>query len=139
MRYWDTSALIALVVREADTARREVQLREDGEIVTWWATRVECASAIGRLMRAGDLAPEHVAIALRKLEILSAGWTEVQPSDRVRTRAMRLLRVHPLRAADALQLAAGLAVHNECAGALVFLSADERLRVAAEKEGLDVR
>lgn len=139
MRYWDTSALIPLVVREADTARREAQLREDAEIVTWWATRVECASALGRLMRAGELAPEHVAIALRKLDMLSAGWTDVQPSERVRTRAMRLLRVHPLRAADALQLAAALAVHGECTGAMVFLSADERLSVAAEKEGLDVR
>ena len=37
---------------------------------------------------------------------LSSGWHEVVPSSRVRSAAERLLRVHPLRAADSLQLAA---------------------------------
>jgi predicted nucleic acid-binding protein len=138
VRYWDASALIPLLVKEADTSRREAQLREDAEIVTWWATRVECASAMNRLARAGDLQEEQLGTALEKLEMLAAGWIEVLPSDRVKTRAMRLLRVHPLRAADALQLAACLTVRGEAPSPMAFLCADTRLRAAADKEGLTV-
>ena len=51
MRYWDASAIVPLVVQEADTAKREAQLRQDGDIVIWWATHVECASALNRLVQ----------------------------------------------------------------------------------------
>lgn len=138
MRYWDASALVPLVVGEADTARREAQLREDAEIVTWWASRVECASALNRLARTGDMAEDQLAAALRKLDTLASGWIEVVPSDRLRARVLRLLRVHPLRAADALQLAACLAVCGDNPAHMVFLSADGRLLAAADKEGLTV-
>ena len=139
MRYWDASALVPLVVREPDTARRQTQLREDEEIVTWWATRVECASAMNRLARSREMTEEQLSVALRKLDTLAASWIEVLPSDRLRARAERLLRVHPLRAADALQLAACLSACGETSAPLVFLCADERLRSAADKEGLAVR
>ena len=138
MRYWDASALVPLVIREPDTSRRERQLREDAAIVTWWTTRVECVSALNRLVRSGDMTEERLGAALRKLDALAAGWIEVLPSERVRTRALRLLRVHPLRAADALQLAACLAACGETSAPLAFLCADERLRAAADKEGLAV-
>ena len=39
---------------------------------------------------------------------LEASWNEIDPTDRVRQQAMRLLRVHSLRAADSLQLAAAI-------------------------------
>jgi hypothetical protein len=58
----------------------------------------------------------------------------VQPGDLVREQALRLLRVHTLRAADALQLAAAL----EWAGAPTdadFVTFDDRLREAAVREG----
>lgn len=66
--------------------------------------------------------------------MLRASWFEVQPGDAIREQALRLLRVHPLRAADALQLAAAL----EWAGTptrAAFMTFDERLRSAAHREG----
>lgn len=138
MRFWDSSAIVPLVVGEPDTERREAQLGEDGDIVTWWAARVECASALARLVRSGDMSEAQQRVALRDLGELADSWTEVLPTDRVRTMALRLLRVHPLRAADALQLAACLVASDGDPGSLTFVCADARLRDAADKEGLIV-
>jgi hypothetical protein len=138
MRYWDSSALVSLLVQEPETAKREKQLRADAEIVTWWATRVECASALNRLARGGRLTQAQLKLALGDLDELAEGWAEVQPSDRVRLRAQRLLRVHPLRAADALQLSACLVAFDGESPGATFVCADERLGEAAEKEGLRV-
>lgn len=51
--------------------------------------------------------------------------------------AKRLLRVHPLRTADALQLAAALVYRAE-GSPLDFVCLDERLCSAAEREGFIV-
>jgi predicted nucleic acid-binding protein len=69
---------------------------------------------------------------LRQLERL---WVEVEPTQTVRRQAERLVRLHPLRAADALQLAAALVACHHEPGTLPFLTADERLAEAAQREG----
>jgi len=48
---------------------------------------------------------------------------------------VRLLRIHPLRAADAFQLAAALVACEERPAGFSFLTGDERLGEAAENEG----
>src|SRR5438445_435717 len=53
VRFWDTSALIALVVAERATARAERWLREDPDVVVWTLTRVELLSALARRRRCG--------------------------------------------------------------------------------------
>lgn len=58
--------------------------------------------------------------------------------ERVRERARRLLESHPLRAADALQLAAALIASEEEPKDLPFVTLDRRLALAAEKEGFKV-
>jgi predicted nucleic acid-binding protein len=138
MRFWDASALVPLLVAERDTAKRERQLLEDPAIVAWWGSAVECASALNRLARDGHLTARQLQTVLRDLESLAETWTEVVPSARLRTRALRLLRVHALRAADALQLSACLDACDRDTAALAFLCADARLCEAAEKEGLRV-
>jgi predicted nucleic acid-binding protein len=138
MRYWDSSALVPLLVRERDTTKRQAQLSEDAEIVTWWATRVECASALNRLARSGDLTEENLRKALRKLDGLAATWIEVLPSDRVKAGALRLLRLHGLRAADSLQLSACLQTSEGDPARMILISADKRLREAGDREGLCV-
>ena len=59
----------------------------------------------------------------------------IAPTDDVRRRAARLLAVHPLRAADALQLAAALVWVEEQPHGERFVSLDGRLRDAAAREG----
>ncbi|MBM3853603.1 MAG: type II toxin-antitoxin system VapC family toxin [Verrucomicrobia bacterium] len=51
MTFWDSSAVVPLLVSEPATARRESQSRADPSIVVWWGTPVECASALQRLVR----------------------------------------------------------------------------------------
>ena len=136
MRFWDSSALVALLVPEADTPQRVALLREDPEIVLWWATAVECESALQRRLREGVLSREQIRQAHRQLEQILTAAHEVIPSPSLRTLAQRLLRTHPLRAADALQLAAALTLQTSGAPALPFVCADARLRQAAEIEGL---
>jgi len=47
-----------------------------------------------------------------------------------------LLRIHPLRAADSLQLAAALTVAEQEPSSLSFVCLDQRLAEAAIREGL---
>ena len=138
MRYWDSSALVPLVVQEAETDQREQLQRQDRHIVTWWGSWVECASALNRLQRDGDLDDAGLNQALAKLNRAAAGWVRIRPSDRVRQRALRLLRVHPLRAADALQLAAALVACGDAPETLAMVCSDRRLSEAAAKEGFEV-
>lgn len=138
MKFWDASSVAPLLVEEADSSRREAQLREDPAMLVWWGTPVECVSALQRLVREDALTTEAALAAEERLRQLEATWIEVEASPPVRLQAHRLLRVHPLRAADALQLAAALVACVTEPGALPFLTADQRLRQAAAKEGFPV-
>ena len=62
----------------------------------------------------------------------------IAPTVALRERAGRLLRRHPLRAADALQLAAALAWTEHAPGGERFVCLDDRLRVAATREGFAI-
>jgi len=69
---------------------------------------------------------------------LSASWVEVAATVRVQDLAWRLLRVHPLRAADALQLSSALTACQNEPDRFSFLTGDERLALAAKLEGFNV-
>ena len=137
MRFWDSSALVALCLAQPKSKGARAALTTDPELVVWWASVVECASAIARLHREGLLTASDESAARALLETLRRSWFEVQPGDSVRAQAMRLVRLHPLRAADALQLAAAMEWSGSPASG-GFVTLDERLRRAAEREGFDV-
>jgi predicted nucleic acid-binding protein len=123
VRFWDSSALVPLLVTEAATAAREKQVEADPAMLVWWGTPVECASALQRLGREGALQRDDSTAAEKRLRLFEQLWIEVEPTQAVRRQAERLLRLHPLRAADALQLAAALvACHHEPA-TLAFVTA----------------
>ena len=136
--YWDTSALVPVLVQEADTALREKELSSIAGLVTWWGSRLECLSALCRREREGYLDANAFLKARRRLEVMGRQWIEVPPSNSVRARAERLLRIHPLRAADSLQLASALLAVNESTEGVGFYCADARLSEAASREGFDV-
>lgn len=138
MRFWDTSAVMPLVPREplSDDVRK--LLEEDVGIVVWWATRVECVSAISRRAREGSMDHEEEAMVRDLLNDLTGSWTEVQPSARLRSLAEQSLVAHPLRAADALQLASALVWCESQTRGRQFICLDERLRTAATRSGFDV-
>ena len=134
MKFWDSSAVVPLLADEEATAALLARLREDPQLAVWWRTPVECASALARLEREGAPA-DRVTEAFKRLDDLARAWTEVEPHDEIRDIARRLLRVHPLRAADALQLAAAYVAAERRPATLEFVTLDDRLRLAAMKEG----
>ena len=138
MRFWDTSAIVPLLVSQGASPAVHIEWDRDTDVVAWWATRVECVSAIARLEREGIAMAGDVAAAITRLTALADAWTEVQPQDRVRRTAERLLRVHALRAADAFQLAAAVVASDDDPSALVLVTRDDRLARAAEREGFVV-
>lgn len=138
MIYWDSSAVLPLIVQEPSSAGLRKFYSANSEAVAWWGTPVECVSALARLEREGGLEPGMVTEALRRLKEINESWHEVQPLDLVRDTAARLLRVHALRSADALQLAAALIACDHRPQAWQFVCLDSRLSAAAEREGFKV-
>ena len=138
MRYWDTSAIIGLLVDEPKSTVLRMEHARDVEMTTWWGTQVECVSAVARLEREGRLTSELSGELYLRLGKLAAGWVEIIPSERLRTTAERLLRVHPLRAGDALQLAAGIVGSEHRPTSMAFVTSDVRLALAAQREGFEV-
>jgi len=138
MRFWDSSALVPLCVDEPATDAVIALLETDTAVAVWWATPTECASALARLERDGDLDTAGARQAFDRLDRLAAGWFHVEPTDEIREVARRLLRVHPLRAADALQLAAAFVVAERRPPTLTLVTLDERIAAAGVKEGFDV-
>jgi uncharacterized protein len=138
MRFWDASAIVPLVIAEESTKGLQKLAAADPAMLVWWASSVECASAIARLERDGALEPRSANEAIDRLNRLAEGWHEVDASDAVRDAALRFLRVHPLRGADALQLAAAFVAAERRPSALHVVTLDERLATAGRKEGFTV-
>lgn len=139
MRFWDSSAIVPLIVAEATTERLLATTAQDPVMCVWWGTEVECVSALSRLEREGTLTDSAIPVALARLDGLADSWNEVQPTATLRNTARRLLRVHPLRGADSLQLAAAIVVSEGLPSSLDMVTLDERLASAARREGFTVR
>ena len=135
MRFWDASAIVPLLVEEPEHAGMIAALAEDETMLVWWATSIECVSALARREREGALEGDALRVALERLRGLASQWHEVLPSTVVRTVAERVLRVHPLRAAAAQQLAAALVAAEHDPSTLGFVCLDDRLNDAASREG----
>ena len=84
MRFWDACAIVPLLMAETTTKTLQGLANSDPAMLVWWATEVECASAIARLEREGALEPSVVNEAFDRLKRLAEGWHEVDPSDGVR-------------------------------------------------------
>lgn len=133
--FWDASAIVPLLVAERSTKRMQALAGRDPDMLVWWGSEVECISALARLERASALDAKGFALASNRLSELVNGWHEVEPGQIVRESALRFLRVHSLRAADALQLAAAFVASEHRPASLQFVTLDDRLADAARREG----
>lgn len=138
MRFWDSSALVSVMLEEPRSRRCRELLRADSGIVVWAFTRVEIVAAIRRRRRERAITDREASEATDRLDRSTARWNEVVELSPVRDRAERLLAVHPLRAADALQLAAALYATRERPRRRAFVTSDDLLAEAAADEGFDV-
>lgn len=137
MRFWDSSAIVAIVVEESRSAACRALLRSDPGQVVWCLTRTEVLSALWRRHRRGDLAADQIRRAQQRLACLAVRWAEVDAVMLVREQAERMLRVHPLHTADALQLGAALVAFDGRPRGRAFVSLDDVLTAAADREGFD--
>ena len=138
MRFWDASAIVPLVCRESLSPRSRSLYREDPLLLVWTLTPTEVLSALSRKRRQGAISQLVYREGQRRLNLLTTDWMEVYDLDAVKVRAHRLLGVHPLRAADALQLAAALVGVFDQPGGFEFVTFDAALGEAAEQEGFSV-
>ena len=81
MKFWDASAIVPLLVAESRTAALQSLASRDGGMLVWWATGVECASALARLERDGALDAGATVEAFERLRGLAGGWNEIDASD----------------------------------------------------------
>ena len=87
MRFWDSSAILPLIVEERASNYATRFYEANPELVVWWAASVECASALARLERDGAIETRDLTQALQQLQALQSAWNEGQPLDTVRVAA----------------------------------------------------
>ncbi len=138
MKFWDSSAILPLLVNETTTSIMLGLLRSTQAMSVWWGTTVECVSALARLEREHNLSTRNMRLALQRMDELGIFWHEVAPTERVRQTSTRLLRTYNLRAADALQLAAAIVAAEQIPSSLDFICLDQRLIAAADREGFRI-
>lgn len=132
--FWDASVLVPLCVDQAPSPQA-FRFRGKYQVAVWWATHVEIVSALVRLLRRQEITAFGYEQAKLQAEGLANLWRVIVPSANVAYDARALLELYPLRAADALQLAAALAWCEGKPHGNVFLTFDKRLREAAGLAG----
>jgi len=138
MRFWDSSAIVPLLAQQPATTQSERWLDQDGQLVVWTFSETEIRSALWRLLRERLLDEEQTLACERLSEKLLLSAHVIHHVEEVKKHARRLLRVHPLRAADALQLGAAITWADGSNEAKVFHAFDLKLRDAARREGFSV-
>ncbi len=114
MKFWDSSAVVPLLVEEPNSRECRDLYRADADVVVWQFTRTEVVSAIMRSARDAPVFPaDEIDAALNRLGQLVRRWREVLPLtldevNVIRDRAQRLMLDHTLHSADALQLGAAM-------------------------------
>jgi len=126
LRFWDSSAIVPLILSEATSSPLKQLVEPGGLMMVWWGTPVEVVSAVARRVREGVLDPSLIAESRSRLAGLAQVWQEIEPSDQLRNLAERAVRLHALRAGDAQH------------GSIEVITLDRRLRDAAERESFVV-
>ncbi|MGB6690967.1 MAG: type II toxin-antitoxin system VapC family toxin [Terracidiphilus sp.] len=135
--FWDSSALVPLCITQSKSSVAEA-IYAKWAIVTWWATEVEIRSGLTRLKRMGSITPNQFLSGKRLAQRLVQSWLSVHESENITKDACSLLEDHPLRAADALQLAAALEACDHRPRGYAFVTADQRQADAARQIGFSV-
>ena len=136
--FWDSSALVPVLIAEPRSEETVAILRSDRAPALWWTSPLECQSALQRSRREGILSPAELAEALGRLGRLAEDFDVVAPTTGLREQAGRALARHPLRSADALQIAAALVWADHAPAGEHFVCLDDRLRMAARDEGFEL-
>jgi len=136
LRFWDSSALVPLIIDEETSVAMRRLLMRDRHIIASWLTPVEITSALWRRRHHDELDATTHQQADASFAQISRRWTTM-PAAEVTDRAIDLLSRHALRAADSVQLASALFAATRF-GQLPFVTLDFDLAAAARSEGFTV-
>jgi uncharacterized protein len=131
--YFDTSALLRLVIAEDGTDQAILLWQQAGELVVSRLAWPEAVAALAAARRGRRVSDEGYWTATDRLRSCFERCTVVSLADALVDRAAELATTHDLRAADAIHLATALAVMETDS---VFVTWDKRLRLAAVGAGL---
>lgn len=138
MNFWDSSAVLPLLLKEKHSTSMKKLARQDPAMVVWWGTSIECFSAFARLRREKVITLQQEVELRRWLNLLAESWTEIEPAAEIKSTATRLFSTHPLRAANVLQLSAALIWAGGIPDGHAIVCLDEKLAAAARMEGFSV-
>ncbi len=133
--YFDTSAVVPLVVEEPGT---DISLRvflQSDTVATVRMTFAEAAAALARASRLGRLTADAHGRALAGLESVRVQMDVLEVDDDLVHAAGALARDHALSGYDAVHCAAALRVTST---STVALAGDRDLLAAWQREGLQV-
>jgi predicted nucleic acid-binding protein len=131
--YFDTSALLKLVIAERDGDQAILLWQEASHVVASRLAWAEAAAALAAARRGRRVSDEGYQTAAEGLRSCFERCTMVSIADSLVDRAADLATGYDLRAADAIHLATALAVMEADS---LFVTWDRRLRLAAVQAGL---
>ena len=143
--FFDTSALVKRHVDETGSAwvKSLVRAKAGHRLYIARITAVEVTAAVARRRKERTVTSRQASSILSRFRKHLAGRyiiLEITPA--LADAAMTLANKHPLRAYDAVQLAAAIIANKDWTdaglGGFVFVSADRKLNAAATAEGLTV-
>jgi predicted nucleic acid-binding protein len=136
VNYLDTSALVKRFVEEAGSDRVDALVAGGEPVATARVAYAEAHAAFARRWRERSIGERDFLRLRRDFDRDWRGWLRLDVTEEILRRVRDLVRRHPLRGYDAVHLAAALELAGETAAPVVFVTADERLRAAAEAERL---
>ena len=136
VRFWDASAIIPLLIDEPTRAPCSSSSRKTLRCLLGGERRLKSCPRWGDANARSYSWLRRLKPLLRTAHQLADSWHEIVPSASVRRTAERLLRAHPLRAADSLQLAAALVAADHDPTTLELVCLDARLATVRPARGI---
>jgi len=141
----DTSALVKRYIAERGSqwVKALTDSQTGNKIILARITWVEMLSAFSRLKRESAIDENVFSTALQALKFdWDIQYQVVEFDKAMAEQAGELVKKHPLRAYDSVQMASALKIHQIYAkaapGLFMFVSADDRLLTVAKNEGLQI-
>ncbi|MCL6642777.1 MAG: type II toxin-antitoxin system VapC family toxin [Candidatus Bipolaricaulota bacterium] len=136
--YLDTSALVKLYVAEPGSDDVKAKVEATLVIAVSRVAYVEARAGLARKVREGEISREEYRRVVKDLDRDWGKYCIVEVSESVAKLGGELTDTHPLKGFDALHLASALFLKSRTHEEILFFCFDEKLKSAAEAEGLSV-
>lgn len=133
--YFDTSAVVPLLVSEPGSARASTLWDGADRVVSARLVYPEGRAALAQAHRLGRLTPRQLRAAVGELDARYGELDLVEVDDQLARRAGQLAEAHGLRGYDSVHLAAADRVRDSD---LVVVAGDGALLAAARTEGMSI-